>query len=68
MFGLLEWEENGSGKWGGKGRKLGFVHFPFLVFGCNCGRVSEKVYCVFRCLLSNVEVKVKKLTTKLTVK
>ena len=29
---------------------------------------SEKVYCVFRCLVSNVEVKVDKLTTKLTVK
>ena len=44
------------------------VSFP--VFGWQLETKSEKVYCVFRCLVSNVEVEVEvgRLTTKLTVK
>ena len=55
----------GSGKWDWEmwkcSEKLGFVQFPFLMFGCNVS-VSEKIYCVFWCLVSNVKAEVRKLT------
>jgi len=44
-----------SGKWGWEcesvSEKLGFVQVYFTVFSCNV-----KVFCVLRCLVSNVKV------------
>ena len=59
----------------GGSEKVGNSFFSFLknenlclsfpVFGWYLGSESEKVYYVFWCLISNMEVKVKWLTTKL---
>ena len=53
---------------GRKRLKIKVYAFSFFWYLLKCESVSRKIYFVFWCLVSNVEVELKKLSTKLIVK